>query len=459
MKLVYDTIIACRNTSSKNDKVAILTEQKDNTELREFLRVCYEPRINFYQKKIDMKLVSTTKDKFQHSRFDAKMIAHIVEQLNGRKVTGNEAKAWLADLYSRLRTKEEQELLVMLIERDVKAGFSESTINKVFGEIITEVPYMRCSLPKDSNIDKFDWKRGVYSQIKADGMFANISHFDDGTVRIESRNGSPFPLDHFGEIVENVQRYVPRGYQLHGELLMLRGRISGFEVLDRQTGNGMFNKILKDGEFDGSLYTPMYETWDIIPLTEAKLKNKYKTPYEARFALLKKCIPVSHTTSFLSIIETRIVNSLAEANAHYREALERGLEGTIVKSADAIWKDSTSKDQVKMKLEFEVDLEVEGYEEGNGKAAGTLGALRCRTSDGQLKVKVGSGFTDAMRRDIWERKDLKIITVKANSIMPPENKDTYSLFLPIFVEERNDKKTADDLARVQAQYEAAIGSM
>lgn len=454
MKLVYDTIIACRNTSSKNDKVAILTKQKDNADLREFLRVCYEPRINFYISKVPAPKAGDAEGPW---KFNRELLESIIEKLAERRLTGNKAKDWLAFCHYQLENEWEREMLTMLIERDVKAGFSESTINKVFGEIITEVPYMRCSLPKDSNINKFDWKRGVYSQIKADGMFANISHFDNGTVRIESRNGSPFPLDYFEGIVADVKKYVPPGAQLHGELLMM----SGGKYLDRQTGNGLFNKILKGGDFDTKKYTPVYEAWDIIPLDEARLKNKYKVPYANRFATLKMYLPDTFSSAFhhIRIIETRIVNSLAEANAHYREALERGLEGTIVKSADAIWQDSTSKDQVKMKLEFEVDLEVEGYEEGNGKAAGTLGALRCRTSDGKLKVKVGSGFTDAMRRDIWERKDLKIITVKANSIMPPENKDTYSLFLPIFVEERNDKKTADDLARVLAQYEAAIGSM
>ena len=38
MKSVYDTIIAVRKTSSKNEKLAILEKQKHNTALQEFLR-------------------------------------------------------------------------------------------------------------------------------------------------------------------------------------------------------------------------------------------------------------------------------------------------------------------------------------------------------------------------------------------------------------------------------------
>jgi DNA ligase-1 len=458
MKAAYDAIIACRKTSSKNDKRAILEKNKNDAELREFLRVCYEPRINFYMKKIDTK---------NTAKVDATpvmglpLIKNLIEILNGRFFTGNRAKTYVSNLYNSFKHDWERELLTMLIERDVKAGFSESTINTIWEDTVTDVPYMRCSLPKDAKLDKFPWKDGVFSQIKADGMFANISHFHDGEIRIESRNGSPFPLDHFHEIVEEVKLRVPRGHQTHGELLMLQKKISGYSTLDRQTGNGMFNKILKDGEFESDSYTPMYEAWDIIPIEEAKRKNKYKVPYSDRYAQLRKCIPFSHTTQFLAVIETKVVYSYKEAVEHYRDALERGLEGTIIKSPAMIWEDSTSKFQVKMKLEFECDLVIVGWNEGKNKYEGMLGSWKCESACGRLKVNV-AGFKDEQRQDYWEnREDYfgKIITVKSNSIMPPTNKEHYSLFLPIWVEDRLDKKEADDLERVIAQYEASIEAM
>jgi len=67
VKAAYDAIIAARATSSKNDKIAILTAQKSNKFLREFLRLCYEPRINFYLTKIDH---SKGSDTFNPMPFD-----------------------------------------------------------------------------------------------------------------------------------------------------------------------------------------------------------------------------------------------------------------------------------------------------------------------------------------------------------------------------------------------------
>jgi len=453
MKHVYDAIIACRNNPSKNAKIDILTDAR-SPELREFLRVVYEPRINFYQKKIDTKNTSVS-NIMDDVRFDLDTVTNVYSTLGMRQLTGKTAKTWLSNLYNGFQNDWEREMLQMLIERDVRAGFSGNTVNKVFGEeVVTDVPYMRCSLPKDAKLDKFNWKKGVYSQVKADGMFANVTHELDGTVSVRSRNGSPFPLvGAFNSLIAEVQALVPRGYQLHGELLMYFDR----KPMNRQEGNGKFNTLLQSGELADGFFV-VYECWDIIPLEQAKAKNKYKVPFYERHEYLKSLM-VGERLSLWQI-ETRVVHSLKEAYDHYRDALERGLEGTIVKDPDElIWEDSTSKWQVKLKLEFEVDLEVVGYEEGKGKAAGMLGALLTQTSDGKLKVQVGSGFSDEQRKDIWARKDLKIIAVKSNSILPPTRKETYSLFLPIFVEERLDKTEADSLQRVMDQYDATIAAV
>lgn len=458
MKQVYDAILACRADSGKLAKQAILQKLVNDADAKEFFRICYEPKINFYQKTITT--VAGLRD-WKPCEFNLPLIYRVVQALGTREVSGNDAKAWLSQVYDGLSYDWERELLIMLIERDVKAGFGVNTINLVWPDLITDVPYMRCSLPKDAKLDLFPWSRGVFSQIKADGMFANISHLDNGDIRIESRNGSPFPIDAFPDLVESARTQIPRGMQTHGELLMLEKKGGDYETLARQIGNGMFNKLLQGGDIDRSIYTPVYEAWDIIPLSEARPKNKMKaSKYSDRFAALQRCIPVSHTMQFLSIIETKIVYSMQEAKAHYQEALARGLEGTIIKNPDMIWEDSTSKHQVKMKLEFECELRVVGFNPGSGKNAKTFGSLQCETEDGLLKVGV-HGFSDDLRLEIHNDRDgwlNGIITAKSNSIMPPTNKGHYSLFLPIFVERRLDKRTADTLERVIEQFNAATAA-
>ena len=72
-----------------------------------------------------------------------------------------------------------------------------------------------------------------------------------------------------------------------------------------------------------------------------------------------------------------------------------------------------------------------------------LGAIVCESSDGVVKVKVGSGFSDEHRKTFWKENLLdKIVAIKYNSRIKNKTGEQ-SLFLPIFVEIRDDKDVAD----------------
>ena len=77
-----------------------------------------------------------------------------------------------------------------MLLKDIKAGISVSTINKVWPDLIFSQGYMRCSLPKDVDLVEWPWKEGVYSQVKMDGMYAAGSN-----KQMITRNGSVFPYD------------------------------------------------------------------------------------------------------------------------------------------------------------------------------------------------------------------------------------------------------------------------
>ena len=455
-KAAYDTIIAMRKTSSKTEKIALLTKQKNNVFLKEYLRMMYEARVNFYIKKVDPKLAVAGRAAYQ---FDMETLDALKSSLCNRTLSGAKARASVATLHASFKNDYERELLELLIERDAKSGFGASTINKVWADLITDVPYMRCCLPKDAKLDKFPWKTGVFSQLKCDGMFANVTHRADGSVTIASRSGSPFPIEMFPDIEREVIAKVPACSQMHGELLMYKDG----EVLPRELGNGMFNSIQQGGELEDGC-VPVYVAWDIIPETEAKAKNKYRVAYSKRFAKLGDCLKTKETgeNAPLQLVITKIVHSMKEAQEHYKEMLEAGFEGTIIKHPDMIWEDTTSKSQVKMKLTAECDLKVVGFNPGKGKNEVLFGSIQLVSADGKLEVGM-SGFSDKLRKQLWEDRNIligKIMTVKSNCLMEP-SKDggKYSLFLPRYEETRLDKKAADTLDKIIKQFEAAIESV
>jgi DNA ligase-1 len=431
---VYALLWDVAKTSSRLDKERMLREHASDPLLKRIVQYAYDPFYVYGIEQIPNFEWNPEGEVFTEGTFQ------FLDDLRYRRVTGNDARDQLESTLA-LAQGSSAELLTWIIKKDLRGGFAESTINKVWPGLLPEFPYMRCSLPDKSNMDKWDWLAGVISQEKADGMFANCKVTGVPDIAFFSRQGTPFPLDEFKDLLEVIGRSLVCGNQYHGELLVYKDGAP----LPREQSNGQLNRVAQGGKLDPDC-SLVYAVWDAIPLHEVKAKGKYDVPYAKRLAELVAMVKRAGDNSPLKVIDTKVVRSKAEAFAHYRELLKKGKEGTIVKARNAIWRDGTSKDQVKLKLEVDVELEVTDFIEGEGKYEGSLGALVCKSACGQLEVNV-NGRTDAMRDEVWSNKlDWlgAIVTVRANSIMTPsEEGKAHSLFLPRFIEQRKDKSTAD----------------
>lgn len=438
-----------QSTSSRLEKEAILRSEQDNALLKRVIDFALSPYIQFYIRKIPQYARGT--DTANLTWALDKMV-----DLSSREVTGNAAIDHLTYILSSL-TPEDALVVERIVQKDLKCGVSDSTVNKIWPGIVADFPYMRCCLPKDAKLANFNWKDGVYSQVKADGMFANVNVFADGAVTILSRSGSVFPMEKFADLEKEIRAKLQPDTQSHGEVLVL---VDGV-VAAREIGNGIINSVLKGGDFADN-EVPMLLLWDQIPQSSVVSGGQYNIPYEVRLRNLTKQLTDS---SMLKLIDTRIVHSMDEAMVHYGEVLADGGEGTILKDCDAIWKDTTSKQQVKLKLEVTVDLKIVGFTEGKGKNADTFGSITCESCDGELVVNV-SGFKDKKQRGILTRAEIHeirdtlvgtVMSVTSNNIMPPtKTNPKYSLFLPRFAEFRTDKVVADSLQQIKDQFANAV---
>lgn len=446
---IFHAIEEIAATSSKNDKLARVKQYAQDEQFRRVLEYAYNPFKIYGIASIPSRSAPESAGWFSDHTWQ------LLDDLISRKLTGGAARA-AVEAHINFLGEQSSELFRRILKKDLRAGFSESTINKAIPKLLPSFPYMRCSLPKDVDLSKFDWKTGVISQEKADGMFANINHYDDGYVAITSRQGSRFPSEQFLNLIAEVQRRLLRGSQYHGELLVDRDNY----LLPREQSNGVLNSVLKGGKFENGEF-PVYQVWDAIPLEYVKEKGKYLDPYRVRLARVISPLR-NNKGDFISIIPTRICRSLEEAYKHYGELLAKGKEGTIIKDPRAIWRDGTSREMCKLKLEVDVDLIAVMLLPGEGKNESTFGSVLCQTSDGLLEVAV-SGFTDFQREEIYRDWPTfysgMTMTVKANSVMKPSKEgDKHSLFLPRFVEFRSpsDKVGADSLQQVIDQFESAV---
>jgi DNA ligase-1 len=446
---IFEAIESIAKTSGKNDKIAMVKALIDCPNFLRVMKASLDNTISYGIKAVPERTMPGA------GQFDDGTWGIIVEMRN-RNLTGSAMQAAVQEEINRLGESSSQ-LFKRILLKDLRAGFSDETVNKVAPGSLPEFPYQRCSLPKDAKPEVWDqWGQGHISQEKADGMFANVDHEDTDEVFIYSRQGSMFPMGKFANLEHSIKSALKAGTQSHGEMLVVRDGV----VLAREIGNGVLNSVLKGGDFADNEH-PVFMVWDQIPLTEVRPKGKYNVPY---FERLKDLVMQMRgaQNDMVRLIPTKIVKSLPEAYDHAGEIMKRGGEGTILKRRTAIWKDGTSKEQVKLKLEFTVDLMILAVVPGreNTKNAGRAGSLKCITRDALLEVDVaikGEKMRDAVdaNLDDWIG---RIMPVTANLVLKPsESNEKHSLFLPRFAESdyRTDKVEADSLQRVFDQEEAA----
>ena len=422
-----------RNTNTDNGKISIIKENSNNKEFLKLLDIVYNPKMNLGVTDFELPITQGS-DILENTLYKIEMLADA-------KITGNAAVDFLIEWASDLDL-ENQLLLQKMIRKNLQCDLGIKTINKAIPNFIKKPPYMRCALLDEKTKTKIQFP--AYVQEKCDGQFVNIIFSDDG-IEFVSRTGTNYffkRMFYTGNIPNNVV--------IMGELLY---QVDGV-IQPREIGNGIINKASEDNltiterESNGIIV----KAWDMVTLDEFN-NRKSDTPYYERFEKLDMLLNDEYL-KWITTVDTFTVNSFDEAGEYYKKLVSNDQEGIIIKNKYGKWADKTSQDQLKMKIKFQVELKVVGFNKGKPGTAfeRILGSLACESADGKLKVDVGTGFKDDDRISIWEDRDNlvgKIVTVEGNKII--EKDGSYSIFLPVFVEFRNDKDTADDLDKILAQ--------
>jgi len=440
---VYKILEQLRATSSRLEKEAILKKNEKNAVLRRVIFLALDPYTQFYQRKIPQ-YISAKKN--QADSLDS--VLDSLNVLSTRQSTGNEAIAFLTKLLSSL-TEDDAKVLECVIQKDLDCGVQESTANKIWKDLIPSFPCMLASAFDQKLIDKVQFPALV--QLKMDGMrFNAIVDAKTKTVEYRSRNGKEVQIDNwlmdeaFLTMAKNIGM---ANVVFDGELLVVD---EDGKPLDRKTGNGILNKAVKGTISEAESKQVRATIWDVIPLLYFR-QGKCNVDYETRLATVVTSIDNlgGNLKHLVSVVETTIANDLANAQKLFETYHAAGQEGIILKTRDGIWEDKRAKHQIKFKGELECDLLCVGWEEGTGKNKGKLGALVLTSSDGKINVSVGTGLTDQMRSTLTSKMvEGKIVTVKYNARIN-NKKGEDSLFLPVFLEIREDKTTADSSKKIK----------
>jgi len=416
------------SNASRNYKLEKLRENSDHETLREVIRLSLDPFTQFYQRKIPAYTCDGTNANIES-------ILPALYDLSSRQVTGNAAIEYLRMLLASLN-EDDAKVLERIIAKDLKCGVQVSTANDVWMGLVPEYPCMLCSPFEQKLVDKI--KFPAYAQMKMDGMRFNAI-VRDGKCEFRSRNGKEILL--LGNL---EQEFISLAGSVDcvfdGELLVMDD--DSCQFMDRQTGNGILNKANKGTISAADAAKVHASVWDLIPYVQ--FTDGYSgSPYSKRFSTLEAIVnKQSSKDKKIWAVTSTIVETIEQAQEIFQDYLSNGYEGIILKDGNGVWEDKRSKTQIKFKGELECDLKIVAIEEGTGKYAGMLGAIVCESSDGKVKVSVGSGFNDAHRKNLGKEILDKIVAIKYNSRIKNKLGDE-SLFLPVFVEIRDDKDIAD----------------
>lgn len=449
--MIYEILEKIKNENSTNKKIEILKQNKNNNLLKKILFYTYNNLYNFYIKKIP--------NVKSHSNLtiESEEVWNLLDDLRQRKITGNFARDKVKFILEKLNEKD-AEIFTKILKKDMKIGINRKTINKVWNNLIPEIPYMgaRAFNEKDFNklLNKVEY---LYAEVKYDGEFVNIIN-ENGNIKTLSRNGKDIYLEHLFDIKE--------GYVLTGELLV--------KNVDRYTSNGIINSLkqinekiklgtIKTKELDdfykryGKLPEDIEKdiyvvVWDCIPYEEW-IKGKWEVQLYKRRKILKDFIKDN-----IHLVEYKIVKTKEEIFEYYYKKLQDGEEGIILKDPNSIWKDGKYKEIQKFKNVIELDLKIVDYKYGTigSKYENVINRLVLETEDGKLKT-TASGISEEMMNYLTKEKDNlknKIVVIKCNGIS--KNKEgEYSLLHPRIEYIRDDKNIANTLNECLEIEEAA----
>ena len=401
-----------------------------------FTKACYNPYVTFGVRQVPDTLGITDAEN-PWDEFNELML-----QLSQRRFTGHAARDAIQSVAEQFDSDEWNTFLAPVLRRDLRAGISDKTINKICKKTDYEIPIFGCQLATNSE-GRPEMKGTKRLEPKLDGvrvlMVVTIS--DGVSVTSYSRNGKVF--ENFTHIEEQIKENLTRLTAVSVNTLL-----DGF-VLDGEVIGNTFQELMRQArrKTDVQATDSVFNIFDIIPIDDFR-RGHWNAQLRKRIDTLEKMRHVVDDMPNVELLPHIMVDLDTAAGKdqlerYAKDMVNQGFEGIMIKDVEAPYECKRNTFWMKWKPTITVDLEVIGVEEGTGRNMGRVGALVCAgVDDGkEIHVNVGSGFSDTDRDNLWADRNLVIgRTCEILCDVITQNQDgTYSLRFPRFVRFRDDK--------------------
>ena len=418
-------LLSLRNISSTKEKIQFLSQFKENELIKRLLQISLDNNIitNLALKKISKNL---KEDKFKGVKLLPFVDKHnslfiLLDYVVSDECSGTDENIYQVQQFLKHYSEEEKNILIDFIIKKPRIGINVSNANKAIPNLLVDfAPMSAYNINKVKIEDSNDL---YYATMKLDGHRFIVKHDKNGIVAY-SRNGKP--IKNCNEFLKKLN--LPLGYYFDGEIL----------------GNGEFQHSKERFLYTSTLLGTdeeiipeklTYNIFDIIPISEFE-SGKGKSPYSER----RKLLNTIQNNNYQLIIPVLGVFKLQDENLNilFEKVTNDGNEGLMLNKENGLYQCKRTKDILKLKGQFDVDLRCVDVLEGNGKFQNNTGSLAVEYKGNIVKVP---SMKDELRSKFWKHRDSiigKIITVRYCE--ETQNKEgQYSLRFPRFIGIREDK--------------------
>lgn len=377
--------------------------------------------------------------KHEYSGADQPDIALIMRTLNklaSGELTGNAARtAWATTLAEY--TWETAQYLERIIDKDLKAGFSVDTVNKVCAKKHGIIPTFEVMLA-DKCESQEDFEDNITFPCQGD-----FKYDGERTIAVYRQQvGRAVYYSRSGKIADHIDGIFDE------ELRRLRDHLGYDFVLDGERFASNFTETMnakKEGNEEAKKNLRL-RAFFLMPLSDWQAKKTKITMKEAR-KFLEKNLELCMCEKII-LSEGREVKDYQDMMAFCNEAIDvHKQEGLILKDWDATYEWDRTLAWCKVKRFYDVDCRVVGFYTGRPKSRleHTLGGINVVgfLEDGaRIETNVGSGFSDELRAEIWNNQESwlgRTVVIKYQEVTKSKGKEVASLRFPTFERDRNDK--------------------